>query len=338
MAGGEPVILIGFPGPLSTPWTVTTGSIGGLKGRELTFQAPVDEGNSGGPLLTKGKVVGVIAEAREKFGYAVPAPMVQLALKSWQVRPAENPEIIAKEITGKDGAPMVLVPAGVFKMGSLDMDGPYDQAERKIFLDAFYMDKYEVTVSRYAKFLEATGLGEPDLWDEVSPVRDGDRPVVGVDWHDADVYCRWANKRLPTEAEWEKAARGTDGRKYPWGNEKPTSRHANFGSSDGHVYESLAPVGGFQPDKSPYGIYDLGGNVNEWVSDWYDEDYYSKSSKSNPSGPSQGQKKVLRGGSWIEPEMMLQSAARFHASPKTRHDFLGFRCAQDAPRTDQVRQ
>src|SRR3989442_6188260 len=119
---------------------------------------------------------------------------------------------------GKDGALMVLVPAGEFTMGGDSLDNP----RHPVYLDAFYMDKYEVTTSRYAAFVKATGRELPSKWREVRLVSHGERPVIGVLWEDADAYCRWAGKRLPTEAEWEKAARGTDGREYPWGNEAPT--------------------------------------------------------------------------------------------------------------------
>ena len=215
-----------------------------------------------------------------------------------------------REITGKDAAPMVLVPVGEFL---------YGDDNKRLSLTAFYMDKYEVTTSRYAKFLQETGRKQPRYWDQVSQVNVGNRPVIGVDWYDADVYCRQYGRRLPTEQEWEKAARGTDGRKYPWGNEEPTSRHANFSKqwTEGNYYsDRLQPVGSYEDGKSPYGIYDLAGNVWEWTS----SDYDSSS-------------KVLRGGSWLLNVVPpgVRSANRRSGDPWAQNTIHGFRCAQDGP-------
>jgi len=145
----------------------------------------------------------------------------------------------AREATGKDGAPAVVIPAGNFTMGD-DEVSPL----REIYLDAFYIDKYEITVSRYAKFLKTTGgVKPPDHWQEAGLESAGELPVVGVDWHDADAYCRWAGKRLPTEAEWEKAARGADGRSYPWGNDAPNSARAMRSSPISTANGSVKSVG-----------------------------------------------------------------------------------------------
>ncbi|HSD60679.1 MAG TPA: SUMF1/EgtB/PvdO family nonheme iron enzyme, partial [Burkholderiales bacterium] len=147
----------------------------------------------------------------------------------------------AKGTIGKgDGAPTVLVPAGNFQMGD-DEESP----RRDVYVDAFNMDRQEVTVARFARFMLATGsLNPPEAWPEADPAGGGDLPVIGVDWNDAEAYCRWAGKRLPTEAEWEKAARGTDGRLYPWGSEAPTAARANFGKPAGSPYKGgLAPAG-----------------------------------------------------------------------------------------------
>jgi len=224
-----------------------------------------------------------------------------------RVRPYDTPGQTGREITGRDGAPMVLVPAGEFLYGG------YNQ---RLSLPAFYMDKYEITTSRYAKFLQETGRTRPEYWSQVSQVSAGDRPVIGVDWHDADAYCRQYGKRLPTEQEWEKAARGTDGRTYPWGNEEPTSRHANFDkpSASGINYYSdrLQPVGSYEDGKSPYGIYDLAGNVWEWTSS------------------DEGSDKVLRGGSWGPNAKYLRSTYRLGNLPSFRNISIGFRCVQDA--------
>ena len=231
----------------------------------------------------------------------------------------------AAEVTGNDGAIAVMVPAGNFVMGD-DVESPL----RKVYLDNFYIDKYEVTLSRYAKFLDATGGARPpEGWQQLHLESAGALPVVGVDWHDAEAYCRWAGKRLPTESEWEKAARGGDGRKYPWGSEDPTPAHANFGkSAEGPYSGGLAPVESRPAGKSPYGAHDMAGNASEWVSDWFAAGFV-RGDVRNPKGPENGTAKVIRGGGWYDPPERLNSNWRMHASPTTRADDLGFRCAKD---------
>jgi formylglycine-generating enzyme required for sulfatase activity len=231
----------------------------------------------------------------------------------------------AAEITGNDGAIAVVVPAGNFVMGN-DVESPL----RQVYLDEFYIDKYEVTILRYAKFLDATGGARPPQgWQQLHLESAGALPVVGVDWHDAEAYCRWAGKRLPTESEWEKAARGGDGRKFPWGSEDPTPTHANFGkSADGPYSGALAPVGNRPAGKSPYGAHDMAGNASEWVSDWFAAGF-AHGDVRNPKGPENGTAKVIRGGGWYDPPERLNSSRRTHASPATRADDLGFRCAKD---------
>jgi hypothetical protein len=196
---------------------------------------------------------------------------------------------LAKNITGKDGAPMALIPAGEFQIGSPDGEGDNNEHPRhRVSLDAFYMDKFEVTVARYAEFVRSTNRAKPAYWNQVDSRKYGKLPVVGVDWRDAEAYCRWAGKRLPTEAEWEKAARGTDGRTYPWGNEPPTPRLANFDKwiAKNSYDKRLAPVDSYEVGKSPYGLHHMAGNVWKWTADWYDEHYYEKSPPQNPKGSS----------------------------------------------------
>jgi formylglycine-generating enzyme required for sulfatase activity len=233
-------------------------------------------------------------------------------------------------IIGRDGAPMSLVLAGEFTMGDRTF-GP----AHKVYLDAFYMDQYEVRVSLYASFLKATKREKPYNWDQMDPQADGDRPVIGVDWYDADAYCHWAGKRLPTEAEWEKAARWTDGRPYPWGNGRLEKTRASYnwdGKRKWEGYKTLSPVGSYLTGKSPYGIYDLAGNVWEWTADWYDRDAYKNSSTRNPAGPAMGEFKVFRGGSALSHATDVISALRNRASPTGRAITIGFRCAQSPPK------
>ncbi|MBM4127655.1 MAG: formylglycine-generating enzyme family protein [Nitrospira sp.] len=222
--------------------------------------------------------------------------------------------------------PMVLVPAGTFARGS--SLGEDEKPVRQIYLNAFYMDKFEVTVGQYAKYLDATEMEEPPDWSTMNQSRHQRRPVVNVSWEDAVNYCKWAGKRLPTEAEWEKAARGTDGRIYPWGNEAPTRLHANYGRKDWDDHLALSPVGSFEAGKSPYGIYDMAGNAWEWVFDWYGLDSYKQGPDKNPIGPAKGEEKVVRGGSWLYVSDFLRSAHRFNAQPMNRHFGYGFRCAK----------
>jgi formylglycine-generating enzyme required for sulfatase activity len=221
---------------------------------------------------------------------------------------------------------MVLVPAGKFTRGS--NLGDDEKPVRQIYLNAFYMDKFEVTVGQYARYLEATDMDEPPDWSIMNQPQHLRRPVVNVSWEDAVNYCKWAGKRLPTEAEWEKAARGTDGRIYPWSNEAPTRLHANYGRKDWDDHLALSPVGSFEAGKSPYGIYDMAGNAWEWVFDWYGLDYYKNSPEKNPIGPAKGEEKVVRGGSWLYVSDFLRSAHRFNAQPMNRHFGYGFRCAK----------
>jgi len=197
---------------------------------------------------------------------------------------------------------MVLVPAGEFIMGA--------GGTEKVFLKAFYMDRYEVTNARYREFVAETGRKEPRDWIVYGYSEEKKKhPVVFVSYDDARAYCEWAGKRLPTEAEWEKAARGTDGRRYPWGDEFSGDR-ANT-SLSGIV--GTTPVGRYETGKSPYGIYDMAGNVWEWTSSDFDE-----------------KTKVVRGGSWGLTHRFAQTFFRVGYSPRTTINNLGFRCAKDA--------
>lgn len=252
---------------------------------------------------------------------------------SASAQPSGASESSAPEFTGKDGAPMVLVPAGEFSMGS--PDGASDERPvHQVQLDAYYIDKFEVTTGRYAQFLKGVKRKPPDKWNEVNFTFDWARPVVGVDWSDAEAYCRWAGKRLPTEAEWEKAARGTDGRKYPWGMDEPSDDLANYDWDSRRTwrgYTTLTPVGSYDTGKSPYFMYDAGGNAWEWVADWYSPNTYQNRLDRNPKGPPTGGTRVTRGGSWADKAYSIRATNRRGVQPSERYRDLGFRCAQDAP-------
>lgn len=243
---------------------------------------------------------------------------------------------------GKDGAPMIVISAGSFPMGvpSGDRDGGRDEYPRHdVFVDAFAIDKFEVTNGRYLEFVKSTGHRVPqnprnptrNLWQGESITESLiDRPAVNVDWFDAEAYCRWAGKRLPTEAEWEKAAKGTSDRRFPWGNVEPTAKHLNF-NQRWIGEKTLMPVGSYEAGKSPYGIYDMAGNVWEWVNDWYDARYYEKSPSKNPTGPDTGTKKVIRGAGWQNETPTVRIFTRVESDPTVRNESTGFRCASDAP-------
>jgi len=232
-------------------------------------------------------------------------------------------------ITGKDGAPMVLVPAGEFPMGSEQGDDD-EQPVHRVFLDSFYLDTFEVTNGRFAKFVAAIQSEPPwGFADQETPMVHAEQPVRWVNWLEATGYCLWAGKRLPTEAEWEKAARGTDGRLYPWGNEPPTPTQAVFGLKEGA--ETVSPIGNRDKGTSPYGVHDLAGNLYEWVADWYDEAFYTTQPTINPRGPSEGTAKVQRGGSYINGPYRLRSTFRTKGDPTEHDPNVGLRCAQDAP-------
>lgn len=234
------------------------------------------------------------------------------------------------EIIGNDGAPMVLIPVGEFTMGS-DKGDDDEQPIHRVFLDNYYIDKFEVTNRRFAKFVKAMLLEPPwGFADKDTPIVHADRPVRWVNWWEALGYCLWVGKRLPTEAEWEKAARGSDARTYPWGNDPPTSAHAVFGLKEGT--DTVSPIGNRDAGKSPYGVHDMAGNLYEWTTDWYDDRYYTDLTAINPRGPLQGMAKAQRGGSYTNSPYRLRSTFRTKGDPLEHEHNVGFRCAQDAPK------
>ncbi|TAJ28041.1 MAG: formylglycine-generating enzyme family protein [Nitrospirae bacterium] len=295
---------------------------------------------------------------------------------------------IPAKMTGKDGAPMVLIPSGEFWMGSTpdQVDRVVKECEvttgndaatcqgwfqnemprHRVALNAFYLDSYEVTNRLFEKFVQATGYktmaelkGMAKAWVEGEGLQvvkganwrqpqggqtstqpqQSDHPVVSVSWSDADAYCRWAGKRLPTEAEWEYAARAGTQTRFWWGNGIPASRRlGNFadesakhlvggivsGYDDGYI--RTAPVGSYE--RNAWGLYDVIGNVGEWTADWYGGNYI-RTPEQNPKGPSSGQFRVIRGGSWANGRLRIRSANRDWDTPTYRYDSIGFRCARD---------
>jgi len=297
---------------------------------------------------------------------------------------AEAPAPVDTRVRSTDGMVMVYVPAGEFAMGNNGRQWIWggsllhgdlglqtftdEQPRHAVYLDSFWIDQTEVTVSMFRSFVEATGYettadqegyGQPwtegpmeEEWPEVEGANwqhprgpdssaEDDHPVVQVSWEDAAAYCAWAGGQLPTEAQWEKTARGTDLRMWPWGNmwdgnlgsfcdtQCPVERWRQGQYDDGYAF--TAPVGSFPSGASPYGALDMAGNVWEWVADWYAEDYYGDSPSRDPSGPDSGTVRAMRGGAWYDTEPWVRTTARHQNPPWSRCDDVGFRCAMPAP-------
>ena len=266
--------------------------------------------------------------------------------------------------TVTDGyAELVFVPAGAFKMGDNFGDGEgRERPVHTVELDSYYIGKYEVTNAQWKRFRDDTGYDDPKFWPGGKPVPkdqdpywtmennhgggtpgSGNYPVISVNWDSATAYCNWVSAKtgkkyhLPTEAEWEKAARGTDQRRYPWGNSIDHS-YANFFGSQG--YDTVREVGFYNGSAhgdvtthsgaSPYGAFDMAGNLMEWCQDWYSRDYYAKSPRKNPKGPATGAYRVVRGGSFFVDGFDLRTYARSAAWPSVlAHRMIGFRVARE---------
>ena len=304
-----------------------------------------------------------------------------------QLREPTEPGVGNTRVRAADGMVMVYVPAGEFMMGTGGLEwirrpesprdrqriglGAYgfedERPQHIVYLDAFWMDRTEVTVSMFRAFVQATGYettaerqgwGKPWTagpmeaeWPKVSGAdwqhprgpdswAEDDHPVTQVSWEDAAAYCAWAGGSLPTEAQWAKACRGTDGRMWPWGDTFDAKRLSSCGAQcpverwkddrfdDGYAF--TAPVGSFPEGASPYGALDMAGNLWEWVADWYSEDYYRQSPYENPSGPDSGTVRAMRGGAWYDTDVWATCTVR-HQNPATDlYDDLGFRCAMPA--------
>lgn len=251
--------------------------------------------------------------------------------------------ILEKFICEWDEMEIILIPEGDFLMGTNENKRETSQyvigaetPEHTVFLDAYYMAKYPLTNAQYNEFLKENQYPQPKYWDD-KDFNGPDHPVVGVSWHDAAKFCGWLSKktggkyRLPTEAEWEKACRGTDGRAYPWGDEEPTPAHANFDECINHT----TPINAYPMNKSPYGCMDMVGNVGEWCVDWFDYFYYKRSPYRNPTGPDSqpkgsmsGNHRSFRGGYWRFNTLGIESYCRSGHNPSYSMDAIGFRCAR----------
>lgn len=264
----------------------------------------------------------------------------------------------ATQISPVDGMVMIYIPEGEFLMGS-DVEVSIDEClklyEETVYtcvnsrfmdkvpahyvsLDAYYIDKFEITNAQYANCVNEGECTRPYLISMYESPQYTEHPVVLINWYAANTYCKWRGARLPSEAEWEKAARGTDGRYYPWGkhfngdltnfcDRSCTKYYSNQDYDDG--YGSIAPVGSYPDGASPYGVLDMAGNVGEWVADWYDNNYYVDSPKENPHGPSSGSSRGVRGGSYYSDDIGVSVTSRSSYGPDFKTVYYGFRCAMD---------
>jgi serine/threonine-protein kinase len=217
---------------------------------------------------------------------------------------------------------LLCVPAGVFSMGA--DEGEYDEKPmHSVYLDAFWVDRTEVTNAMFMQYASATGASAGG-----SGQADPDHPVVEVNWAEAAAYCQWSKRQLPSEAQWEKAARGADERIYPWGNQDPDCTLVNSydHNSSRECVGGVNPVGSYPAGASPYGAVDMAGNVAEWVADGYQSDYYGISPQSNPPGPENASARVLRGGCWNNDWNFLRTSIRKESDPNSRLSTVGFRC------------
>jgi len=248
-------------------------------------------------------------------------------------------------------SPMITIPAGLFLLGSKQVNDdpsgrrkPFDDTElpqRRVWLDSYEMDRDEVSLGEYLAFLQQQKLHPSDdlqklIFHVITVHSIPDQtltrwPALYVTWQEAKDLCLAKQTRLPTEAEWEKAARGSDGKLFPWGDTAPNSTVAMFGQYHVHEIPILAAVESNDAGKSPYGLHHMAGNAAEWVEDWFGSDYYDSMPERNPQGPTSGRYKAVRGGSWKSHPVMLRTATRGGSAPDQRTSTIGFRCAKSSP-------
>lgn len=255
-------------------------------------------------------------------------------------------------------APMVRIPAGEFTLGTKRIDDdPYglwtqfddtELPQQRVWLDEYAIDRHEVNVGEYLSHLQLHKQHPADelqklLWHVITVHSVSDAtlarwPALYVTWHEAARFCTSKGKRLPTEAEWEKAARGPDGQLFPWGDTAPDHERAMFGQHHVHEIPILAAVDSYVQGRSPYGLHHMAGNVAEWVHDWFGFDYYAYMPAKNPSGPASGRYRGVRGGSWKSKIIMLRTATRSGSNPDQRSATIGFRCAESPAKPEPQRR
>lgn len=288
----------------------------------------------------------VAAELARPFLEVSAPPQPRIELLEPEAPPEHKHEELPRTRIGRDGKRMILIPAGWFLMGAseaeiLELMARFkwerswierETPQHRVYLDAYYIGETEVTNAEYKRFVDAhPGTRVPYGWDEnwrTYPTGKADHPVAYVAWEEANAYARWVGGRLPTEAEWEKAASWDDAnkvkRRYPWGNEFDPTR-CNAWESNIHETTPVTRYG--TRGSSPYGVMDMAGNVWEWCADWYEKDYYKHSPERNPKGPSGGDSRVVRGGAWFDASGYARCAYRLWPYPEFRFIFLGFRVA-----------
>jgi len=249
----------------------------------------------------------------------------RLDLASYDIGQAVPPIPSDSKTSLKDGMLQVYIPEGEFIMGRGNSG---DAPAHAVYMDAFWMDRVEVTNAMYLKCINAgicTNPASDNIYYNKWAYRN--HPIIYITWYQSNEYCQWADRRLPTEAEWEKSARGTDSRPYPWGFTNPNPRLANY--EDTMIHEAI-PVFHYPLGASPYGVLNMSGNAREWVADWYDPNYYYVSPYANPQGPSSGNQRSLRSGSYNEDYHEVAVYRRYRHEPQSAGLSRGFRCAQNA--------
>ena len=276
------------------------------------------------------------------IGLALIAALVILAVSARSWLAEKYKQWSSPSVNAKDGLEYVWVSPGSFQMGCVpdDTECDYDEKppHRVSLSQGFWMGRTEVTVQAYQRFAEATGTAMPQAPDFNPNWSEKNHPIVNVSWNEAVAYCEWAGGQLPTEAEWEYAARGgQEGLRYPWGNSMD-HENANYGADQGSrglalgrdAFENTAPVGSFP--ENAWGLFDMSGNVMEWTRDWYSDAYYRQPASQDPRGPATGNTRVLRGGGWENPPRVLRCSWRYAGVPGARRPYLGFRCVgEDRP-------
>ncbi|MBH0182061.1 MAG: SUMF1/EgtB/PvdO family nonheme iron enzyme [Nitrospira sp.] len=286
-------------------------------------------------------------DRRRTFGALLISAIIWLCVGTVLAAPPDTQSQAEKIAAFVRSSPMLTVAAGPFLMGTARTEGSFsletqyddtEQPQRRVWLDPFEIDRDEVSLGEYLSWLVQHRRALPDevqkLIDHMTTVHAlppeilARWPALYATWPEASAFCRTQGKRLPREAEWEKAARGDSGHLFPWGQQPPTPELAKFGQSHVHEIPIVAPVESGEEGRSPYGLHHMAGNAAEWVEDWFGIDYYATMPDRNPRGPNSGRYKVVRGGSWKSAPPLLRTATRSGAVPDRRAATIGFRCAR----------